>query len=55
MIPTVPGRGAAARKESRRREPGQHEQDWFCAEQEIVNGKRTTSTAIRASAGGLEG
>ena len=42
--------------ESRGREPGQDEQDWFRAEQEILTrGKQTTSTAKRASAGGLEG
>ena len=41
--------------ESRGGEPGQHEQDWFRAEQEILKrGKQTTSTAKRASAGGLE-
>jgi len=43
--------------ESRGREPGHDKRDWFCAEQEMVNGrdKRTSSTALRASAGGLEG
>ena len=42
--------------ESRGREPGQDEQDWFRAEQEILNGRGnpTTSTAKRVSAGGLE-
>ena len=39
--------------ESRGREPGQDEQDWFGAEREILKpGKPTTSTAKRASAGG---
>jgi Protein of unknown function (DUF2934) len=37
-------------------EPGQNEQDWFRAEQEILNwGKQTTSAAKGASAAGLEG
>jgi hypothetical protein len=42
--------------ESRGGEPGQHEQDWFRAEQEILKqGKQTTPTAKNASAGGLKG
>jgi hypothetical protein len=42
--------------ENRGGEPGQHEQDWFRAEQEILKrGKQTTSTVKSASAGGLEG
>jgi DUF2934 family protein len=42
--------------ESRGRKPGQDKQDWFRAEQEILNraGKQTTSTTVRASAGVLE-
>jgi Protein of unknown function (DUF2934) len=42
--------------ESRGREPGQDEQDWFRAEQEILygRGEQTTSTAKHASARGLE-
>jgi Protein of unknown function (DUF2934) len=42
--------------ESRGGKPGQHEQDWFRAEQEILKrSKQTTSTAKGASSGGLEG
>jgi len=42
--------------ESRGGEPGQHEQDWFRAEQEILKrGKQTTSAVKGPSAGGLEG
>lgn len=42
--------------ESRGRKPGQDKQDWFRAEQEILNrgGNQTTSTAVRTPAGRLE-
>jgi len=42
--------------ESRGRKPGQDKQDWFRAEQEILNpgGNRTTSTSVRTPAGRLE-
>jgi len=42
--------------ESRGRKPAQDKQDWFRAEQEILNpgGNRTTSTSVRTPAGRLE-